>query len=151
MSDGPLFGISHQNNIGCMPPNRAQCEKLMAFEVPQHQLVSQPAPKHNRVWLTHWIIFNFGTRFRIFFQFWEVKKVTTDVQNDTIISHHCTGNLETSKKLQKKLLPQCKNLHPKEKKGSWKFRKIIYLKNCTLYKNLVHDKFHLQVCENYLH
>lgn len=26
-----------------------QCEKLMAFEVPQHQLVSQPATKHNRV------------------------------------------------------------------------------------------------------
>ncbi len=77
--------------------------------------------------------------------------MTTDVQNDTIISHHCTGNLETSKKTSKKVVASVQKLSSKRKKRFLKIQKIIYLKNCTLYKNLVHDKFHLQVCENYLH
>ncbi len=42
--------------------------------------------------------------------------MTTDIQNDTIISHDCTGKSETSKNTSKMLLHECKNLHPKKKK-----------------------------------
>jgi hypothetical protein len=52
-----------------------------------------------------------------FFQFCEVKKVTTDVQNNTIISHHWTGKSETSEKTSKKVVASVQKLASKKNNG----------------------------------